>query len=704
MIGPMRHLISIYSALCISIPVLFGQDLPGCEARSEVRRALHADLSDEKLAGLTWKERQALQDRVVNDLIAKYPREIAPHFRLIRDARWPDPQRLPGVQARYRTLAVEHPDDPLALILAARALDETDLRLGEKARQKAPQFPAAALFLAETYSEGLRADKAKFGDNLRAYFAMCPASADSLAHYLLPKLGDQALQARVAKASRNMLQNETDVTLLNRYSSLWALEFRTTPPAGHDVLRKQVGEDVKRLEALNPHPDGDYFELLTSGYKQSGASKENLTAFENRILNDVPASNVAFDILYERRKKSNPEPESQTDLVAWKAYNAAYQKQIREWEKQYPAVNWLANERVSLMFEDDNLSEAEGVAAVEALLTRDAERQPPMSSLYVNSSSMLLGKKWQPQRALDLLAKARPLVEAERDRLIANDNMSAAMRAQQLEFVDYPRQGLAAGTLRAAIQLKKPEAADAVRGLVEAPLAKDAKKGLESRYWTYRGLLASLDRRQADALTYFQLALRTRPEAPKAYHGKVKDPLLDEAKDLWKQLGGTETAFALWNSAPGAAAEEQKQGRWEKPLKDLPAFELSDLSGKTWRLKALEGKTVLINLWATWCGPCKAELPQFQKLYEKVKDRSDVQVITFNLDDELGLVAPFMKENGYSFPVLLANEFTRALLEGIIIPQNWVVDASGKWRWTQLGYGGEPDWPGEMVKRLESTK
>ena len=63
-----------------------------------------------------------------------------------------------------------------------------------------------------------------------------------------------------------------------------------------------------------------------------------------------------------------------------------------------------------------------------------------------------------------------------------------------------------------------------------------------------------------------------------------------------------------------------------------------------------------------------------------------------------------MKENGYSFPVLLANEFTRALLEGIIIPQNWVVDASGKWRWTQLGYGGEPDWPGEMVKRLESTK
>jgi thiol-disulfide isomerase/thioredoxin len=124
---------------------------------------------------------------------------------------------------------------------------------------------------------------------------------------------------------------------------------------------------------------------------------------------------------------------------------------------------------------------------------------------------------------------------------------------------------------------------------------------------------------------------------------------MDDAKGLWKQMGGTEEAFARWTAPPaaGAAAEQQKQGRWEKPTKELPAFELTDISGKTWKLKSFEGKTLLINLWATWCGPCQAELPEFQKLYNKVKDRPDVQVISFNMDSDLGLVAPFMKEKGW---------------------------------------------------------
>jgi thiol-disulfide isomerase/thioredoxin len=241
---------------------------------------------------------------------------------------------------------------------------------------------------------------------------------------------------------------------------------------------------------------------------------------------------------------------------------------------------------------------------------------------------------------------------------------------------------------------------------VEAPLPADSKRSNQSRYWRNRALLALLDQHQADAIAYFQLALQVRPEPPKMYHGKLEDRLLDEAQDLWKQLGGTESAFMQWSAPPAAsgAGEQQKQGRWEKPKKDLPSFELTDLSGKTWRLKSFEGKTVMINLWATWCGPCQAELPEFQKLYEKVKDRPDVQVISFNIDAELGLVAPFMKEKGYTFPAVIAYEFTRKLLDDIGIPQNWIVDQNGKWQLTQLGYGAEPDWPGAMLERLESMK
>ncbi len=69
-------------------------------------------------------------------------------------------------------------------------------------------------------------------------------------------------------------------------------------------------------------------------------------------------------------------------------------------------------------------------------------------------------------------------------------------------------------------------------------------------------------------------------------------------------------------------------------------------------MKSLTGKVVLINLWATWCGECIAELPRLQQLYEKAKGRSDIQILTINIDEDLGQVGPFMKEKGYTFPVI----------------------------------------------------
>ncbi|MCA1605033.1 MAG: TlpA family protein disulfide reductase [Acidobacteria bacterium] len=136
----------------------------------------------------------------------------------------------------------------------------------------------------------------------------------------------------------------------------------------------------------------------------------------------------------------------------------------------------------------------------------------------------------------------------------------------------------------------------------------------------------------------------------------------------------------------------------------MPAFELSDVTGKTWRMKELGGKSVLINVWATWCGPCRAELPYLQKLYEKVKNRQDVQILTFNFDDNPGVITPYMKENGFAFPVLPAYDFVTGVLDSIAIPQNWIVDPKGVWRWTQMGFGGDPTWEESMLRKLESVK
>src|SRR4029077_13962138 len=96
---------------------------------------------------------------------------------------------------------------------------------------------------------------------------------------------------------------------------------------------------------------------------------------------------------------------------------------------------------------------------------------------------------------------------------------------------------------------------------------------------------------------------------------------------------------------------------------------------------------LLINVWATWCDPCRAEHPYLQKLYEKEKDRTDVQILTFTIDDEIGAVEPYIKDNKYTFPVLFARDLVKDLVPGVGIPQNWIVDANGKWLSTGPGFG-----------------
>jgi peroxiredoxin len=106
-------------------------------------------------------------------------------------------------------------------------------------------------------------------------------------------------------------------------------------------------------------------------------------------------------------------------------------------------------------------------------------------------------------------------------------------------------------------------------------------------------------------------------------------------------------------------------------------FTLTDLQGKSWHLADLKGKVVLVNFWATWCPPCRKEMPDLQALYDKYKDQG---FIVLSISDEPAVkVAPFIAERNISYPVLLdpghkANE--AFVVEGI--PKSFVYNRDGK--------------------------
>ena len=681
--------------------------LPGCDPSPEVRKVLDTQLDYKVLDKMKFVERTAYERRVLEDLIAKYPREIVPYWRLIQETRYSDPGAFPVLQDRFAKLASDQPDDPLALTLGGMVLVGKDtpegIHLLESARTKAPDFPWAPLALADIYFSGKRADNAKAAENISAFFATCPASTNRSAQWILNK--DAPLQPKVAAALRAKLEKETDPEHLRDYETLWGLEFRTRPPSEHDALRKQIALDLKRLESLNPKGDAEWQAFLIRGYKQTGATQETITAMEDRLLKELPKSHEASELAQERWRKAHKEPQNQGDTAAWEKYDADYVAAVKGWIQEFLEDAYLQRYGwFYAIYNDDKLSENDGIAALDHFLKETGDYDAPEYWSFINVASFLTQHGWQPTRAIDLLNQAQSLAnkQAERDR--KNDNLSDEELKQQKESELYQKQTIAGILLKAAKQAGKPEAAQSVLAFVEEPLPDDKK--FQSSYWNNRARLAALDNHKQDALAYYQLALQTRSEPAKPWHGKLHNDEMDEAHALWKELGGTEGAWAVWSNPPAAKSAGLAEGRWERPTKEIPVFELSDLSGKTWRLKELSDKTVLINLWATWCGPCNEELPQLQKFYEKVKDRPDIQVLTFNLDEDLGLVAPYLKEKGYTFPVLPAYSIVVSLLNGYAIPQNWIIDPKGTWRWTQIGYGGgtDGDFSKDMLERLESIK
>ncbi len=106
-------------------------------------------------------------------------------------------------------------------------------------------------------------------------------------------------------------------------------------------------------------------------------------------------------------------------------------------------------------------------------------------------------------------------------------------------------------------------------------------------------------------------------------------------------------------------------------------FTLTDLQGKSWHLADLRGKVVLVNFWATWCPPCRKEMPDLESLYSQFKEQGFV-VLAIS-DEESAKVSPFLAERSITYPVLLDpgrkvnQEFE---VEGI--PKSFVYDRGGK--------------------------
>ncbi len=127
-------------------------------------------------------------------------------------------------------------------------------------------------------------------------------------------------------------------------------------------------------------------------------------------------------------------------------------------------------------------------------------------------------------------------------------------------------------------------------------------------------------------------------------------------------------------------------------LKLADNFTLATPDGKRVALGDFRGKMVFVNFWATWCPPCREEMPSMERLYRREKDHGLV-ILAVSLDSDPKAVSPFVKEHGLTFPVVVDTKMDAANLYGVrAVPSSFMIDRDGYMRGIALGSRA---WDGE---------
>lgn len=180
--------------------------------------------------------------------------------------------------------------------------------------------------------------------------------------------------------------------------------------------------------------------------------------------------------------------------------------------------------------------------------------------------------------------------------------------------------------------------------------------------------------------------------------GKHTPPMKEMLKTAYVNTKGSDEGFSEYISefeslAKDILIEKLKEEMISRPA---PQFSLTDLNGNTVSLSDFKGKTVMIDFWATWCGPCIASFPGLQQTVNKYADDKDVKFLFINswerVENKKQNAADFMKKNNYTFHVLM-DEDNKVITEYKVsgIPTKFIIDKDQNIRLISIGYEGTPE-------------
>ena len=593
----------------------------------------------------------------------------------------------------YRRKLAEHPDDARYFYFYGRALVGSNtagaIEYLDRAVARDADAPSAYWALIEIYSSANFHDAVKLGAALLRYTKLCPD--DLAAAYRISAVEDLATVRELAARLRAALERRNTSGVPAYYPRLWAAEVRVS---GRDEVRKHVPADLVRMQELNP----ENYQAQLEGYKLLG---DTARAREmEQKLKPAPRRQNVYQVI-DGWLQAHPHPgggatAEQRDRFAGEEL-AASAEWVRDWPEEPHAWYW----RFAIVARSPNSSNAEVEKTGERLI--DVAHQHP-ARWSQDPEVLEVAREWNRRgirlaECIQLAAEAVPQilrVPATQSDLYSNPSLDSRQQATSLGFLfdAYETE------VDAALKLKDYGKAGAAIAEMKSWMDRNATpnpRPVQSLNLA-KARLADAQGHTMDALAFYQRSIQAGNLAPEA---------IERAKKLWAQQGGSTDALEAWLTRtpdPQLWADwYEPASKWLRIDRPLDSLHATDLGGRVWTATDLQGKTTFVAAWATWCVPCISELEGVEKLYRMTKDRGDIQVVTVNIDADQSLVAPFVAQHSFTFPVVRDAAVMKTMMPKTSLPHSWIVDPAAHARRESSGFDPRAvNWADDMFARLQA--
>jgi thiol-disulfide isomerase/thioredoxin len=407
---------------------------------------------------------------------------------------------------------------------------------------------------------------------------------------------------------------------------------------------------VQSLRALNLYDNESWINLVNTGYAYLD-DRSSARQFRNELARQNPDSSWAIRAAIQQWESTHqPRSTTQEGFIEWGMARLAFLKRLHE---QKPHSEAAASEYLqSALAYQSRLATEEALAVADMAI--QAGRLHPFDAgfdvvrIYLDHHARM---DEVPRVLNEILQDAQ---RAFRDRLASMKDIEAANRT--------------------VIQVQM------------------RAHSLLAEYWFEKN-----DVEQARAAARLASAdlMRLRPAADDPPHRRA---FFDLQQKSWSNLAH-QVGIDDGSMFPAAKAIDwAKVGRVA-----LDNFRAVDLNGRAWGLQDWKGKVVLVNMWATWCGVCRAELPYIQKLHDALRGRADRLVISINADSDAALARRVIREQSYTFPVLSSRRLADRIDFVNGLPQNRIIDAHGRLL-TEPVEGTGDGWVAKVIALMDQVQ